>query len=76
LIIAIINTFQSFDLAYTLTGGGPGTRTTTIVLYIYKLAFQEFSQGYASAVSIVLFLIIGLMTVIQFRVQRRWVHYE
>lgn len=75
-IISIINSFQVFDQALAMTGGGPGTATTTLVLYIYEVGFQSFELGYASAIALVLFAAIFVFTVFQFRFQRRWVHYE
>jgi multiple sugar transport system permease protein len=75
-IISLINSFQVFDQALVMTGGGPGVATTTLVLHIYQVGFQSFHMGYAAAIAWVLFAIIFTFTVIQFRVQRRWVTYE
>jgi multiple sugar transport system permease protein len=76
LVISIIGSYQVFDQALILNEGGPGYATTTLVLYIYNHAFQFFSMGYAAAIAWVLFSIVFILTVIQFRLQRRWVHYE
>ena len=76
LVISIINSFQVFDLAFILTRGGPGDATNTVVMYIYNQAFQFFQMGYAAAVAWVLFLIILAITLVQWRVQKQWVHYE
>lgn len=75
-IISIINSFQVFDQALVMTNGGPGTSTTTLVLYIYQVGFQSFEMGYASAIALVLFTGIFIFTIAQFILQRRWVHYE
>ena len=75
-VISIIGSFQVFDQAYLMTGGGPGTSTTTLVMYVYQMGFQSFQMGYASAVAFVLFLLIMLFSLLQFVLQRRWVHYE
>ena len=56
--------------------GGPGDASRSLVMYIYENAFQLFQMGYASAVSITLFIIIMILTLIQFRVSQSWVHYE
>lgn len=56
--LGIIWSFQVFDLVYTMTGGGPGMATVTLVYNIYSTAFKEFSMGYASALSILLLLVI------------------
>jgi multiple sugar transport system permease protein len=76
LVLSMIGAFQLFDYAYVLTGGGPMYSTLSIVLYIYQMAFQNFKMGYASALAYVLFVIIAAVTFVQFRLQRRWVHYE
>ncbi|HEV8635488.1 MAG TPA: sugar ABC transporter permease [Chloroflexota bacterium] len=76
LVISMIGSFQVFDLAFILTQGGPGNATNTIVMYVYNQAFQFFHMGYAAAIAWILFGIIFTITLIQWRVQRRWVHYE
>jgi len=76
IVINVISSFQVFDQAYVLTGGGPGNATNTIVYYIYSNAFQWFKMGYASAVAWVLFGVIFLATLVQFRYQKKWVYYE
>src|SRR5262249_58721473 len=65
LVISMISSFQVFDLAFILTGGGPGISTNTIVMYVYNQAFQFFHMGYAAAVAWVLFAIIFLITAAQ-----------
>jgi multiple sugar transport system permease protein len=74
-VVNVISSFQVFDQAYVLTGGGPGNATTTIVYYIYNYAFQRFKMGYASAAAWILFAIIFVVTIIQFKHQKRWVYY-
>ena len=75
-VISVISSFQVFDQALIMTNGGPGTATTTLVLYIYQKGFQSFDMGYAAAVALVLFAAIFVFTVIQFMFQRRWVTYD
>src|SRR5215207_6902518 len=75
-VISIISSFQVFDQALIMTNGGPGTATTTLVLYIYQVGFQSFKMGYAAAVALVLFAAIFIFTVVQFMFQRRWVTYD
>ncbi len=67
-----IQAMQLFDQVFVLTTppGGPGTSTTTIVLYLYQNGFREFRQGYASAIAWVLFLLIFGLTLFQFKRQR------
>lgn len=76
LVIGIINSFQVFDQALVMTNGGPANATNTIVFNIYRYGFQFFQMGYAAAMAWVLFAIIFIVTVVQFRYQRNWVHYD
>jgi multiple sugar transport system permease protein len=76
LVISVIESYQVFDQAFILTEGGPGYATTTIVYYIYNYAFQFFKMGYAAAIAWILFSIVFVLTVLQFRLQARWVHYD
>ena len=70
-----INAMQLFDEVYLSTQGGPLNATTVLVYYLYNQAFQQFNFGYASAIAYFLFLVIIVVTVIQFRVGRRYTHY-
>lgn len=63
--MGITGSFQVFDLIYTLTGGGPGFSTTTIVMYAYNLNFKSNNAGYAMAVSNVLLLIVAVLSILQ-----------
>ncbi|WP_246362370.1 carbohydrate ABC transporter permease [Paenibacillus alba] len=76
IIMGIINSFKVFDLVFVLTKGGPGRSTHMLVYDIYYTAFQRFEYGYASAMAYVLFAIILVITLIQFRGQKRWVNYS
>jgi multiple sugar transport system permease protein len=76
LIMSVIGSFQVFDQTYVLTQGGPATRTTTIVYYIYQNGFLWYRMGYASALAWVLLLIILSITAIQWKMQDRWVNYD
>ena len=71
-----INALQLFDEVYLSTMGGPLNATTVLVYYLYEQAFVNFNFGYASAIAYVLFLIILVVTAIQFRVGRRFTHYR
>lgn len=75
-VMTVISSFQVFAQAYVLTDGGPGTSSTTIVLWLFEKGFDDYALGYASAIAWVLFVIIIVFTIIQLRLQRRWVHYE
>ena len=67
-ILSIINSFQVFDLVYTMTGGGPGTATITMVMSIYQSGFKQYKMGYASAMAFVLFLIVIIISILQKKV--------
>jgi multiple sugar transport system permease protein len=54
-----------------MTGGGPGFSTTVLVQYIYQMAFTEGQMGYASAIGVVLYLLLLVFTVFQWRVTRQ-----
>jgi multiple sugar transport system permease protein len=71
-----INALQLFDEVYLSTSGGPLNSTTVLVYYLYEQAFQNFNFGYASAIAYFLFLIILVVTAIQFRVGRRLTYYR
>lgn len=74
-ITNLIFTMQVFDQIYVLTRGGPGYATTTLVYFIVNSAFQEFDMGYSAVLSIVLFLLLMAVTLIQWKMQKRWVFY-
>lgn len=76
LVMTLITSFQVFDQAFILTGGGPGASTTTLVLYTYQSGFSFFHMGYAATISTVLFFLIMAVTLGQFVLQKKWVHYE
>lgn len=75
LITSVIGSFQSFSHIYIMTGGGPLGRTTVIGYYLYEQGFRFFKMGYASAVAYVLFAIIFIFTLIQFRYAKGDVQY-
>ena len=74
-IMLTIQCFKVFDLIYVMTGGGPGRATNVIVNHIYNAAFVDFKFGYASAGAVVLFLIVLVITMIQFRGEKKFVDY-
>jgi multiple sugar transport system permease protein len=71
-----INALQLFDEVYLSTQGGPLHATTVLVYYLYEQAFQQFNFGYASAIAYFLFLVILVVTAIQFRIGRRYTYYR
>jgi multiple sugar transport system permease protein len=67
-ILTTIGSFQMFDAAYVMTGGGPFYASTTLVYYTYLKAFDQYQMGYGATIALVLFLIILAVTLIQRRV--------
>ncbi|TBL79354.1 carbohydrate ABC transporter permease [Paenibacillus thalictri] len=74
-ITRIIQSFEVFGPVNIMTQGGPGDSTSVLVHYIYVVSFQFYKFGYGSAIAWVLFLIIFLITLIQWRQQKKWVTY-
>lgn len=72
----VIGVFQIFDEPFLLTMGGPGDATRTVALQIYETAFRQMRIGYGATISFALFIIIMLVTVVQFFGQKRWVNYD
>ncbi|WP_420917207.1 carbohydrate ABC transporter permease [Dictyobacter halimunensis] len=75
-VLSVISSFQVFDQAFVLTGGGPGKDSYTIVYHIYHLGFEQNQFGGASAAAVILFAILLVLTLIQLWFQRRWVTYD
>jgi len=75
-IMGIIGSFKVFDQVRILTEGGPGTSTTVIAYYIYRTAFEYFQMGLASASAWIMFVMVFLVTLVQWRYQKRWVNYD
>jgi len=74
-VITFIGAFQIFDPMQIITpGGGPDKSTMSIVMYLWTRGFQRFTVGYASAVSILMLVVMMGVTLLQFRGSRRWVH--
>lgn len=71
-VLTIAGAFQVFAQVLLLTGGGPGLSTTVLAYYIYLTAFKIFDLGYASALATVLFIFIMILTVIQWRLRKKW----
>ncbi|MCE7988338.1 MAG: sugar ABC transporter permease [Caldilinea sp. CFX5] len=76
LVLGIIGSFQVFTNAFLMTNGGPQHATLFSVLYLYRLGFEQFRMGLASALAWLLFLIILIFTLIQLRLSDAWVYYE
>ncbi|MEQ4206557.1 sugar ABC transporter permease [Actinopolymorpha sp. B17G11] len=75
-VIGLINALQLFDQPWVMTKGGPGDATRTTVIIIYQAAFQNLQFGYGSAISVVLFVLLMILTWLQFVAGRKWVFYS
>ncbi|GLV54185.1 spermidine/putrescine ABC transporter permease [Dictyobacter sp. S3.2.2.5] len=78
LVLGVIGTLQTFNEPYIFggNGGGPANSILMYVVYLYQTAFRDFQMGYASAMSIILFIVILILTLIVTTTSRRWVYYE
>ena len=75
-VMTVIGAFKVFAQPFFLTKGGPGESTNTIVLALYRNGFSFDQLGYASALAWILFVIVMLLTALQFSQQKRWVNYD
>ncbi|BBF45247.1 N-acetyl-D-glucosamine ABC transport system, permease protein 1 [Lachnospiraceae bacterium KM106-2] len=73
-ILTFIGSFQVFDIINVTTEGGPGRATTVLVMRVYQEAFRYGRMGYASAIGYFLFLIVFLITLVQWKTQKKWVN--
>lgn len=75
MITTFVSSFQVFAPVHIMTKGGPGTASNVLVYYIYKSAFSFYNMGYAASMSWILFAILLIITVIQWKGQDKWVSY-
>lgn len=75
LISSIIGSFQNFTVIQALTEGGPGQATTVMSVNIVRTAFTKFETSLASAMALIMFGIVMIVTLIQWRGQKKWVNY-
>jgi oligogalacturonide transport system permease protein len=76
LLTNMVTAFQEFNSPFMVTGGGPGKATTLMSLLIYNNAFKFLKMGYSSALSVILFLTIVIVTVMLFASSKKWVNYQ
>jgi len=74
-VISLINNLQVFDQVWVMTKGGPAGATSVVVENIVRNAFSYGQMGYAAAMSWLFFVVLLVITAVQFRLQRRWVTY-
>ena len=75
LVLVVKQGLMVFDYVKAMTGGGPGTATHVLVYYIYTTAFTFYRMGYAASMSWILFIILFMITLVQWREQKKWVSY-
>lgn len=75
LISSVITSLQNFTTIQSLTGGGPGQATTVMSINIIRTAFSNYQTGYASAQALVMFVIVLMITLVQWQGQKKWVNY-
>ncbi|PWD49912.1 sugar ABC transporter permease [Serinibacter arcticus] len=75
-IITIVGSLQVYAQVAVLTQGGPGISTTVLVYYLVQQSFDFHQFGYGSTLAIVLFVIVLVLTIAQWQLRKRWVHYE
>lgn len=76
LVTGVIGSFQAFDVPFVMTGGGPANATQMVVMYLYVNAFRIQKMGLAASVAYIVFIVIILLTLLNFRLSKKWVFYE
>jgi ABC-type sugar transport system permease subunit len=75
IVVAVIAAFQDFDQIFVMTRGGPVNSTSVLVYYLYEQGFQSYRVGVASAIAVVMLVMLVSFTALQMWLSRRWVHY-
>lgn len=75
-VVSVIGALQVFTEPYVMTNGGPGDATRTVVMILYEAAFLNLQIGYGSTIAVILFMLIMLVTAVQFVLSKRWVFYQ
>jgi multiple sugar transport system permease protein len=76
LVTGVIGAIQVFDVPFVMTGGGPANATEMIVMYLYTAAFRLQRMGVASAMGYIVFMLILVLTLVNFLMEKKWVFYE
>jgi multiple sugar transport system permease protein len=76
IVLSVIGAFRSFDMIFVMTGGGPGFATTVYMFSLWQEAFTFYRMGMAAAMGWILFLIVGAITVTQWKISEKWVFYR
>ena len=75
-VVGVIGGLQIFDQPYVMTRGGPGDASRTVVMTLYEAAFKNQEIGYASSIAVILFVVIMIVTAVQFGMSKKWVFYS
>lgn len=75
LIAEVMGSFRVFDQIQVLTEGGPGNATSVLVYYLYRVSFRYYKIGYGSTIATILFIIIFIITYLQWKGKDKWVNY-
>jgi multiple sugar transport system permease protein len=75
-VVGVIGGLQIFDQPYVMTRGGPGDASRTVVMTLYEAAFKNQEIGYASSIAVILFVVIMIVTAVQFGMSKKWVFYN
>ena len=70
MVLGFLDLFKSYGLVISMTNGGPASATKFVVQFVYEKAFQNLNMGYASALSMLMLLVMAVVTVIQFTISR------
>jgi len=70
-LLSVVNAFQAFTEPYVMTGGGPADKTRILPIMLYEIGFRYFKMGEASALSVIIFIVIAIFSIIQFNVNKR-----
>jgi multiple sugar transport system permease protein len=76
LVMNSIGAFRVFDSIVVLTKGGPGDASRSLVMYIQEVGFRDLEMGYASAISLLLLTLVGIVTIINLVVSKYWTFYD
>jgi ABC-type sugar transport system permease subunit len=71
-LVTVVNAFQAFTVPFVMTKGGPAERTSILPIQLYKTGFMYFKMGKASAISVIIFVIIAVFAITQFRLSRKF----
>jgi multiple sugar transport system permease protein len=70
-LVSVVNAFQAFTVPYIMTKGGPAETTRILPIMLYEVGFRYFKMGQASAISVIIFLVIAVFAIVQFRLSNK-----